>query len=254
MPRTALVQAHIAAASSILSGMQAYWKLDGLTDSHGANTLTNNNGVTFVAGKIGNAAQFASTKFLSIADNAALSMGDIDFLIAAWVNHDSFTGEVAIAGKWNTTNNREYLIEYQQTTQRYRFLVSPDGVDGTNAVLANSFGVPSTGTWNFVVAWHDAGANTINIQVNNGAVDSAAYSSGVFNGTASFLVGDINAGGVIPWIGKVDGLLVAKRLYSTAERTALYNYGLQGIEYPFPPRLPLVQARGALVQARVAVP
>ena len=61
----------------------AYWKLDEASgtrnDSKGANHLTDNNTVTQAVGKVGNAAQFtlANSEYLSIADNADLSAGDI---------------------------------------------------------------------------------------------------------------------------------------------------------------------------------
>src|SRR5881394_1372626 len=73
-----------------LTSLVAHWKLDqtsGLrADSHGGNDLADFNTVTFAAGKIGNAASFlgVNEESLGAADNAALSMGDIDFSIALW--------------------------------------------------------------------------------------------------------------------------------------------------------------------------
>jgi hypothetical protein len=47
------------------SGLLAFYKLDDLTDASGnGNTLTNDNGVTFTSGKIGNAATFNNTNKL----------------------------------------------------------------------------------------------------------------------------------------------------------------------------------------------
>ena len=61
--------------------------------------------------KSGNSAQFtaANIEYLSIVDNAALSMGDIDFTVAGWFYFDSVPGlNVAnhFLGKWSG----EYLL------------------------------------------------------------------------------------------------------------------------------------------------
>jgi hypothetical protein len=48
------------------AGLLAFWKLADLTDSSGnGNALTNNNDVTFVAGKVGNSAAMADGQYLS---------------------------------------------------------------------------------------------------------------------------------------------------------------------------------------------
>ena len=80
---------------ALLTDLAAYWQLDeasgGRADSIGGNDLTDTNTVTQAAGKIDTAAHFtaANNESLSIADNAALSMGDDDFTLAAWVYLDS---------------------------------------------------------------------------------------------------------------------------------------------------------------------
>ena len=72
---------------ALTDSLISYWKLDeasgNATDSHGTNTLTDTNTVTSVAGKINTARYFtnANTEFFTLADNASLSTGDIDFTI-----------------------------------------------------------------------------------------------------------------------------------------------------------------------------
>jgi hypothetical protein len=83
----------------------AYWRLDeasgNATDTKGSSTLTDNNTVTSAAGKISTSRQFtaANSEFLSIADNAALSTGNIDFWIGGWIYNDSLSGQRMIASK-----------------------------------------------------------------------------------------------------------------------------------------------------------
>jgi len=125
----------------------------------------------------GPAAQFTASngEYLSHIDDASLRTGDIDFTLSAWVYLDSKVNGRIVA-KLDGTTNFEYSILYNQPgVDRFVFTVSSDGSTTAN-VQANTFGAPSTGTWYFVVAWHDATANTINIQINNGSVDSLAHS------------------------------------------------------------------------------
>lgn len=75
--------AYSAASSAIeipefpLSGLLAFWKLADLTDASGnGNTLTNNNSVTFAAGKIGNAAQFDANNYLTESLSTPLSLAE----------------------------------------------------------------------------------------------------------------------------------------------------------------------------------
>jgi hypothetical protein len=71
------------------NGALAFWKLDNLTDSStNANTLTNNGSVQFVAGKIGNCAEFDGSNYLS---NSVLGVPSGDFTISYWVFLNAFT-------------------------------------------------------------------------------------------------------------------------------------------------------------------
>ncbi|MCI0550216.1 MAG: hypothetical protein L0287_04620, partial [Anaerolineae bacterium] len=80
--------------------------------------------------------------------------------------------------------------------------------------------------WYFVCAWHDALNNTINIQVNNGAADSTALSTGVYNGAASFDIGRRRLyGSTVYMDGRVDETVIYKRLLADNERGWLYDGG-----------------------------
>lgn len=217
-------------------GWAAYWRLDEASgvryDSAGINHLTDNNTVTQAAGKIGNSAQFvtANSETLSVADNTALSMGDIDFTIAAWVYLDNKSVSRDIGGKWGASGQFEYLLEYDQSSDRFRWIVSNDGTAAV-VVSATTFGSPSISTWYFIVAYHDSAGNVIGIKVNDGAADTTAHTTGVFNGTSAFVLGGRSSGSAYH-SGRLDETGVARRFLSGAEMTELYNAGA-GKTYPF---------------------
>ncbi len=81
------------------------------------------------------------------------------------------------------------------------------------------------GGWHQVVAWHDATADTLNIQVDNGAVTSVSYSNGAKDTTFALSVGGF-ADGTYVLNGRVDELAFYKRVLTSGERSWLYNNGL----------------------------
>lgn len=220
---------------SLLTDLVAYYQLDEASgiaiDAHAAYDLTDNNTVGTAAGKINDARDFErdTGEYFSIADNADFSAGDVDFTIAAWVKMESKPGTMNIVAKRQGLGNLEYYLRWESGADRFQLEVSPDGSTPVADVNANTLGSPSTGTWYFVVAWHDASANTINIQVNDGSVDSTGHSTGVFNGTSDFQIGAGNSGAE-SWDGLIDEVGFWKRVLTSQERTDLYNGG-SGLAY-----------------------
>jgi len=226
---------------SLLTDLISHWKLDeasgNATDSHGTNTLTETDGtIASATGKVGNARDFEAgdTEYFTIADNASLSTGDIDFTWAGWVNAESLptnNNSFYIASKHGTSGNFEYgvLIDNAANVIRFKFNVSNNGTAIVEAT-ANNLGTPSTATWYFVVAWHDASANTINIQVNNGTADSASHTTGVRDGNGGYSIGAFGAGPSAYFDGLIDSVSFWKRVLTSAERTQLYNAG-SGLDY-----------------------
>jgi hypothetical protein len=230
----------VALTDSLIS----HWALDEASgnalDSHSTNDLTETSGtIASATGKIGNCRDFESgdTEYFEGADSAALSTGDIDFTWAMWVQGESAPGSDqarTFVAKWGlASNQREYTVLWENLvgTSRFRFYVSSNGTSGVS-VIASTFGTPSVGTWYFIVAWHDAAANTINIQINNGTVDSASHSAGVRDGTAALQLGTLD--NLAPYYhdGLIDEVSFWKRLLTADERTALYNGG-NGLAYPW---------------------
>ena len=180
------------------------------------------------------AAQFASanSESLSRLDNAALSTGDIDFTLAAWVYLDNTSASRVILSKWDKdTSQREYLLQYTTGTGLFSFSVSGDGTAITT-VDAVSFGPAATGAWYLVVAWHDRTADTLNIQVNNGVVNTASHGGGVLDGSADFALGARRDTLPNYMSGHIDGVGLWKRLLNSGERGQLWNAGA-GCDHAF---------------------
>lgn len=220
---------------ALIDNLISHWKLDEASgnalDAHGSNDLTDNNTVGSASGKLNGARDFesGSSEWFSIGDNTDLSTGDIDFAFAAWVQLESKPGgAINIVAKRG--GSLEYAVRYDGATDRFDFFVTSDGTGGTlSLVRADNLGSPSTATWYFVMAWHDATANTINIQVNDGTVDSQSHSGGVFDGSNDFGMGAYS-GGLEPWDGLIDSVSFWKRVLTSGERTQLYNSGA-GLDY-----------------------
>ncbi len=224
-----------AGPSSLLISLISYWNLDEVSgaraDSVGGNTLTDNNTVTQNPGKVAGAAQFtaANSESLSCASNASLQTGDIDFTIAGWMYIDSLGVNRTLAGKTGGTQaSDEFILDYSPSLAHFRFVI---GGTAYVTVTPSDVGIPSLATWYFLVGWHDSVANTVNIQVNGGAVTSV--STGVntpLAGAGAFRLGVYNTAPFMD--GRIDETGFWKRVLTAGERAAAFNSG-NGVTYPF---------------------
>lgn len=94
VPVTATILFVSAPTSTLLNGLVAYWKLNetsgNASDSVGGFTLTNNNGVTYVPGIIGNGANFVSASSQRLITTAQIITGTITTLsLVGWINRSS---------------------------------------------------------------------------------------------------------------------------------------------------------------------
>lgn len=218
-----------AGATTAKNGLVAYWRLDEASgtrvDATGrGNDLTDNNTVTQAAGKVGNAAQFAAanSEYLSLADNADLSMGgDTPFTLAAWCNPATTGGDRGLITKSSNPGVREYQVRMNNTA-RFQFVASADGA--ATAVASQNVAWALL-TWHLVMAWHDPDLNTINTQIDNGVITSATLAGGVFDDTNTFCIGATNSGASLFWDGLIGPAGVWKRLLTPAERAYIWNSG-----------------------------
>ena len=108
---------------------------------------------------------------LSIADNATLSTGDINYTWSAWAWTDSL-GTVArpILAKWASSPNGEYLLILNADNTVQFFIAN--GAANNNVTASQT--ITATETWHLFIAWHDAGANEICLQIDDSTPDCAA--------------------------------------------------------------------------------
>lgn len=212
----------------LLDSLKAYWNMSSVNDSYSTNTLTNS-GVSFVSGKVGNCGDFESSEsdYMRLAEASAGAVdynGNVDFTFAAWFNLETADTYQAIIGKGATVTTRQYfLLAYNQeaTPDAPTFGVSNSGTATTSASGGSQ---PSTGTWYFIAAWHNATTDSIYIQVNNGTVYKTAFSSGLYNSSSDFEIGRY-LNGTLKYDGLIDEVATWKRVLTVGERTYLYNNG-----------------------------
>lgn len=223
----------VAIPSPLLTNLISYWKLDEVTgaaraDSHNGNHLTDNANVVQVAGKIAFAADFtkASTNWLSHVDNASLNVAGLQpFTFAFWFD----TGVQFATHAWLTkytgggSNADQFLIYYANVP---RFIVR--AFDNTAVNLASSVGAIAPGTWHLCVAWWDL--VNVNIQIDNGVVDSLPWVKATKNDAVDFRIGRFGAASYSD--SNIDEAGFWKRALLAAERTQLWNAGA-GVTYPF---------------------
>lgn len=238
---------------ALSDNLESYWPLDEASgtraDAHGSNDLTDNNTVGSATGKQSNGADFETTssEYLSLASNSSIQAGDIDFTFAFWVKFESRVEDAVLISKDvdSPANSRDYTIDYRQVEDDIRFYVN--GGAGGLVVASNvSF---SDATWYFVVAWHNASANTLNLKIDNGSTQSTGTS-----GTAPEVSGApfrIGARAFASFEGFFDGIIDEvgywKRVLTADEITDLYNSG-NGRDYAY-----IVGGGGATVPTNLSM-
>jgi len=224
------------ARSTLWDGLSLYLKNDEAggtrADSSGSVTaFTDNNTTLGVAGKIGNAAAFvaASTQGLNHADAPSLRIATSSTL-SAWVKLTSKPGQMRLVSKDFAPADREYLLYYEPSNDRYGFAVFVGGVGaGLKTVLASSFGSPALGTWHYLTAGYNAASQQLFISVNGGAVNTTSSVASAFGGTSALWIGRYQTG-----IECLNGALDEIKLWNTrvllpAEVALDYANGLAGI-------------------------
>jgi hypothetical protein len=226
--------------TSLKNNLESWWTLDEFSagagpivrvDSHGTNDLTDNGTTPSAVGQVRLATQHTNAvpDWLSHVSNASLQAGDIDFSFACWVYLDNkATNQMIISKDNNVAGEREYYLKYQLTAlDRFQAVVFRAVDVAAGVINANTLGSPAVATWYFIVWWHDATANTLNIQVDNGGIDSVGTSGPLqAPSAAEFQIGRREfAGAQEPLDGRVDEVAFAKRIWTADEKTGLYNGG-----------------------------
>lgn len=217
----------IYGAGDELAGNLIDYHTNGL-DLNDVNTVTSNPGWSYPLAR-----QYTllnNEYHARLLDDALLSIADLDFTLASCVYLDSKPGVSYIASKYMGGSIEYGLGYWGGATDRFRWFVGNAGAV-IGDVYANVLGSPGLGAWYLVVAWHDSVANTVSIQVNNAAADSAATTGIPANGTANFMIGSCQAGVALSWDGRANPTMFWKSaaggggVLTAAQRTQLWNGG-----------------------------
>jgi len=233
-----------AAGNGLLNNLVAYWPLNEAAGANNALDL-HSNGLTLTqVASPGSAAGVVyagartfngSSQYFSRASEALLQTGDVDFTIAAWVYRSvSGTSDPMIISKWGA--NFEFILWYVAgSILRYRFFVRKADNSGGVVVSANTYGAPELNAWHMIIAHHDAINDTIGIQVQNSAIDTAAITGGVLVRTSDLQVGARQSDGLL-WSGRIGPVAMWKSaaggggVLTAMQRTALWAGGA-GLAY-----------------------
>jgi hypothetical protein len=226
-------------SSSLLTGLLAFYNLSDLTDASGnGRTLTNNGGVTFSSGKIGNAATFNGSNYLE-NNNIDLS-GATQASFSLWLKTSSqTTGQKNMFGRWGGSiqpGSEQFLFTTFGNGQSLEVLLQLNGGNGN----LNQFGGGPSGPIINDNQWHNA-----IIVLNNSGLklfwDGLLFTSReISNATiaggspGSTQIGDAvyKGFGSTPFDGQIDAVGVWNRALTNTEVTELYNAGA-GKEHPF---------------------
>lgn len=215
------------------TNLVAYYKLGDVNDSVGSNTLTNNNIVTFVAGKIGDGANFnGSNQYLSNTGNLSIDGGS--FALSCWVklNSEITSGIYGLVSNGISTSTKtgfELFYEYDGGTRFLRFIRSRQNVAAGAVNHAITLG---TSNWHHLAMSYDG--SSITAYVNGVSVGSAS-ASGDGAGTAvqGFNIGRDSVAGGGPFYANaiIDETGIWSRALSADEVLQLFNSG-RGNAYP----------------------
>jgi hypothetical protein len=148
------------------------------------------------------------------------------FTISAWCRLG--VGEAALnnplVAHWVASGNERGWLLWQRPSggdNFLRFLVSSDG----SATQEVAWNVDTTEeVWHHVLAWHDPDGDELGIIVDGGTPITTSYSLGINANTATFGIGQINAGGIMAVCG-IDEIGGWDRLLTDPEKTVLYGSG-----------------------------
>lgn len=183
----------LASSNGLLAAALAHWKMDesgagNALDAHGSSTLVDHNGSTYEAVGALNGCrriQSVSSQYFTCADNAALSGGDTAMCWSLWFWPTSITGQRGLISKNNGT---AWEYEIYIVDNLYTLYLENGGT--WSSVQATSFGtIPNNTEWHHILAWHDPVANTGNIRINNGTINSVSHSVGMADTAGNLVIG-----------------------------------------------------------------
>lgn len=222
--------------STLLNGLVSWWEFKEMFgprfESLGAtmNAAENNGQINSASGVGGSiAANFVASdsRYLRIANNAALSVGNRSFTLSSWIYITSLqsTNPTWWARFVGNSSNAEYLFDYD-TSYNPRLVLygsSVGVVTATNTTLA-------AGSWYHILGWRDVPSNLAGISVNR-IETTATYSSTITSRSIPTDFGFLDGVGRY-FDGRMQRIGFWNRILTQSEKDELYLNGASN-NYPF---------------------
>lgn len=215
-------------------GLVSYWDLSETSgnraDSHGTNTLTDNNTVGSVV-NAGGAMHNAAASFV-LGNNESLSYAGsllkdmTSFTVAVWAALPGGGGGDIGSNffmDWDAVNTYKYVMLLSRGPYSNAIYATRSS-DGAAAQAIQAF--VADGSFALYVAWYDAADKKVRLQINNGTVNE----SDAIAGTPFTAANDFRLGYLSPQ--KIDESAIWSRVLTADERTELWNLG-KGKFYDF---------------------
>lgn len=264
-PRLTITYTSAIEALALTDNVVAHYRLADTSDASGnAHSLTNNNSVTFISGKVGNAAHFAAASSQSLSNNdGALKPATSDtWTCVFWTKLTDLAALYTAVSQWSDagpTGGAGWRVFYHQQTILDYFVAQFNDDAGTAEVMDvigfSSGAIGTAGTYIMLTVRHDAARKIVHLGFNdqmakaNSAAGHASgdqwgpYTASYIAAASAFRIGaqtSIGAGISQPYNGDVDQLTFWNRWVRDDEIAALYNGGVGldltfGSSGPFPP-------------------
>jgi prepilin-type N-terminal cleavage/methylation domain-containing protein len=220
-----------ALPSGLLTNLVSYWSLDEASgvryDAHGSNNLTDNNTVTSVTGKIGNAGVFvkANNETLSIVDGSQIGLDLTTFTFNFWVNVTDNSQYMSFFAKWNHAVNNQYRFEYTGSNLE---LYTASTCGSYNYTGSSHPWVPVEGRWYMLTI--DYSGTTAHTYIDGVLVKTATLNRAIQNCAATFMIGGQQSSSSWAADALIDEFGVWSRVLNQTEITSLHNNGF-GVQY-----------------------
>lgn len=208
------------------------YRLEDLTDSKGANTLTNTGSVTFSEGYFGNGANFGSANtaaLLSVSSNLGITGGACSFSVWVKLLSEITSLNWAFVSQEDATSHvrNEIRYLYNAGTQQLNFTRSRMNVAGDTLAYTLTLG---TSLWRNLLFTYDG--STVTGYVNGVSVGTIASSgNGATVGTSNFKIGASDNGTTTEAYASslLDDVSVFSRALTAVECALVYDSGPGGL-------------------------